>query len=321
MKKEIKVVICVVLSIWFFFMGFELGAYREKKKLSVSTTVAVQPATQNNASLTTALTTAVTTESTTESTLPSVADTSVYPDTGVVTSPSNASTTTKKSTDPSSLSKAEIIAAAKKAIDGVKAEQNMTAVQTENIAITVNDCSVPSALNMVNSIVQKFTGEKSATYTFANGQATGVRPDGEAVEDEGVVSPTQVIPPKNKNFELTEAGTLEASAKKDGENTVYTIKIVEESTTLDSPVPANNSAAIGYLDLTKISDKISGAKITEANMHYPGSTVTATVNKTGKLIKLELYLPMDGYGEAKLAFISGNASFSGSQTETWTFTY
>ena len=32
MKKEVKAVICVVLSIWFFVMGFELGSYREKKK-------------------------------------------------------------------------------------------------------------------------------------------------------------------------------------------------------------------------------------------------------------------------------------------------
>lgn len=316
MKKEIKVVICVFLSIWFFFMGFELGSYREKKKIASTSAVVVQPSTQNNASLTTAPTTAEPT--TPVETQPSLSESTVYPES---TPSQNAASTTKKaSDDPSTLSKAQILAAAKKAIDGVKAEQNMTAVQTENIAITVNDCSVPRLLNMVNSIVQKFTGEKSATYSFANGQATGVRPDGSAVEDEGVVAPTQVIPPKNKNFELTEAGITEASAKKDGENTVYTIKLVEESTTLSSPVPANNSAAIGYLDLTKISDKISGAQITEANMHYPGSTVTATVNKDGKLVKLELYLPMDGYGAAKLV-VSGNASFSGSQTETWTFTY
>ncbi len=320
MKKEIKVVICIALSVWFFFMGFELGSYREKKKIASTTPVVIQPATQNNVSSTTAPTTSETTmPSNTDS---SISDSSVYPEDSSVPSQGNADSTTKKpSDDPSSLSKAQVVAAAKKAIDAVKAEQNMTAVQTENTAINVDDCSVPSALNMVNNIVKKFTGEKSATYSFANGQATGVRPDGKAVEDEGVVAPTQVIPPKNKNFELTEAGAAEATARKDGENTVYTIKIVEESTTLSSPVPANNAAAIGYLDLTKISDKISGAQITEANMHYPGSTVTATVNKEGKLIKLELYLPMDGYGAAKIFVANGNASFSGSQTETWTFTY
>lgn len=318
MKKEIKVVICVVLSIWFFFMGFELGSYREKKKLSTTSPIVVQPATQTNVASTTSPST---TESTTAATLPSISDSSVYSESSSKPSQNAAGTTKASSKDPSSMTKAEVVAAAKKAIDAVKAEQNMTAAQTENIAINVDDCSVPSATSMVNNIVQKFTGEKSATYSFVNGQATGVRPDGKAVEDEGVVSPTQVIPPKNKNFELTADGVTEATARKDGENTVYTIKIVEESTTLSAPVPANNAAAIGYLDLTKISDKINGAQITEANMHYPGSTVTATVNKAGKLIKLELYLPMDGYGAAKLWVASGNASFSGSQTETWTFTY
>ena len=99
------------------------------------------------------------------------------------------------------MSKAEVIAAAKKAIDAVKTQQNMTAVQAENVQITVNDCSVSSLTSLVNSIVQRFTGEKSATYKFVNGQATGVRPDGKEVEDEGVVSPTQVIPPKNRTFE------------------------------------------------------------------------------------------------------------------------
>lgn len=314
MKKEIKVLICVVLSIWFFFMGFELGSYREKKNISANASTSnVQPVTQP----TTAPTTAPTTTPTTTAPQANPSQDASSNQSGV----SAESTTKKAANDPSSLSKGEILAAAKKAIDNMKAEQNMTAVQTESIQINVTECSVPRLLNAVNKIVQNFTGEKSATYSFVNGQATGVRPDGSAVEDEGVVAPTQVIPPKNKNFELTEAGIAEATAAKDGENTVYTLKLVEESTTLDSPVPANNAAAIGYLDLTKISDKIGGAQILAANMHYPGSTVTATVDPSGKLVKLALYLPMDGYGEAKLLAFTGNASFEGNQTETWTFTY
>ena len=34
MKKEIKVIISVVLAVWFFVMGFELGSYKEKKAQS-----------------------------------------------------------------------------------------------------------------------------------------------------------------------------------------------------------------------------------------------------------------------------------------------
>lgn len=309
--------LCAVLSILLFFTGFELGSYREKKNIKANQTQVFQPVSQssyNSQSSTAPSETQPATQPTQSS-----ESLSVYPESP--TSSAAAQSTKPAAKDPSAMSKAEVIAAAKKAIDAVKAQQNMTAVQAENVQITVNDCSVSSLTSLVNSIVQRFTGEKSATYKFVNGQATGVRPDGKEVEDEGVVSPTQVIPPKNRTFDITEAGVTEATAKKNGSDTVYTIKIKEESTTLQNPVPQFNSAAIGYLDLTKISDKINGAEITEANMHYPGSSVTATVNGDGKLVKLELYLPMDGYGAASLKVVKGNASFSGSQTETWTFTY
>ncbi len=309
--------LCAVLSILLFFTGFELGSYREKKNIKANQTQVFQPVSQssyNSQSSTAPSETQPATQPTQSS-----ESLSVYPESP--TSSAAAQSTKPAAKDPSAMSKAEVIAAAKKAIDAVKTQQNMTAVQAENIQITVNDCSVSSLTSLVNSIVQRFTGEKSATYKFVNGQATGVRPDGKEVEDEGVVSPTQVIPPKNRTFDITEAGVTEATAKKNGSDTVYTIKIKEESTTLQNPVPQFNSAAIGYLDLTKISDKINGAEITEANMHYPGSSVTATVNGDGKLVKLELYLPMDGYGAASLKVVKGNASFSGSQTETWTFTY
>ena len=319
MKKEIIAVICVLLSVWFFFMGFELGSYREKKKINTTQTQVFQPMSQSNYNSQSVSSSSEQPQQSQPSQPAQPSEpTTVYPES---TSGQATSTTKSAAKDPASMSKAEVIAAAKKAIDAVKSEQNMTAVQNENIQITVNDCSVPSLTGIVNSIVQRFTGEKSATYKFVNGQATGIRPDGKEVEDEGVVAPTQVIPPKNKTFDITEAGVTEATAKKNGTDTVYTIKIKEESTTLQNPVPPNNSVAIGYLDLTKISDKINGAEITEANMHYPGSSVTATVNAAGKLVKLELYLPMDGYGAASLKVVKGNASFSGSQTETWSFTY
>ena len=193
MKKEITAVICVLLSVWFFFMGFELGSYREKKKINTTQTQVFQPMSQSNYNSQSVSSSSEQSQPS-QSTQPSE-PTTVYPES---TSGQATSTTKSAAKDPASMSKAEVIAAAKKAIDAVKSEQNMTAVQSENIQITVNDCSVPSLTGIVNSIVQRFTGEKSATYKFVNGQATGIRPDGKEVEDEGVVAPTQVIPPKNR---------------------------------------------------------------------------------------------------------------------------
>lgn len=317
MKKEMKAVICVILSIWFFFMGFELGSYREKKNMVAQP--GVQTSVQNVPQ------TAATQQTTAapQTTAPQTEATAAADDQTTATSGEQEQTTKKEDNnapkDPASLSKAEILEAATKAINNMKAEQNMTAAQTENTQINVTSCSIQSAVGLINNIIQKMAGEKSATYQFVNGQATGVRPDGSAVEDEGVVSPTQVVPPKSQNFGLTEAGLADATAAKDGENTVYTLKLVPESATFEAPAPAHNSVAIGYLDLSKVD--ISGATITKADMQYPGSTVTATVNPEGKLIKLDLNLPMTGYGEAKVVFANGNASFDGSQHEVWTFTY
>ena len=45
MKKEITAVICVLLSVWFFFMGFELGSYREKKKINKTKLNRIKPTT------------------------------------------------------------------------------------------------------------------------------------------------------------------------------------------------------------------------------------------------------------------------------------
>ena len=39
MKKEVKAIIAVVLAVWFFVMGFELGAYKERKAQSEINTV------------------------------------------------------------------------------------------------------------------------------------------------------------------------------------------------------------------------------------------------------------------------------------------
>ena len=34
MRKELKAVIAAILALWLFFMGFEIGSYVEKQKIS-----------------------------------------------------------------------------------------------------------------------------------------------------------------------------------------------------------------------------------------------------------------------------------------------
>ncbi|MCM1543856.1 MAG: hypothetical protein NC110_01015 [Ruminococcus sp.] len=321
MKKEIRIVVSIVLAVWFFFMGFEIGSYKERKAQSTSVNVpqtniaeqtTVAPITQTPQ---TTVAPVVTTEAATSDIASQTTNDSQSNET---TADNSTVTKVPANNDPSSLSKEEILKNVTDAINAVKSEQNMTAVRTETITINLTDLSLASLKNTVNNIIQGLAGEEKFTYNFQNGQATGVDDNGKEDED-GVQSPNSAIPPKNAQFALPADGVVAATAQKDGANTVYTLKLVEESTTYTAPVPQYNSLAFSYLDLTSIDIPI--ATITDASMHYPGTEITATVNEAGKLIGLHYVMPMDGYGEASIRIASGNATFEGSDDEAWTFSY
>lgn len=326
MKKEVKVVISIVLAVWFFFMGFELGSYREKKSINTNAPVTTEQFITNASEITTAppvtdympanditqATTLPDAQQTTTQT-PSVSNQETTKNSG-----ETKTTSKNNNADPSSLSKEEIVAKMGEAVNNLKKEQNLVAVRTETVKINLTDLSIPGAKNIINSVIQRLAGEEKYTYTFQNGQAVGIDDNGKEDED-GMQTINQAIAPKDKPFSLTADGVAVASAQKEGANTVYKIKLVEESTTFTEPIPKHNSTAFSYLDLTTLD--ISGATITDATMHYPGTEITATVNSQGKLISIHYYMPMDGFGAAKIGFMSGNATFEGSDDEAWTFTY
>ncbi len=304
MRKEFKIAICVILAIWCFVMGIEIGAYREKKDVEAKTTTA-QRVDINKTETTTEPTTLPTT------TQPVVTD-PVTPSGGESDDTTAApSVDVTVSNDPSSFTKAQIIEKMNTAVNALKAEPNMTAHKVESITISVTDCTVPAAINSINRIIQGIAGDDEQTYTFTNGQGTD--------EDGNTVTPKDMIPPVKKDFLLTDAGVATASARKDGDNTVYTVTIVSENTTADQPEPTYNAACIGYLNLMALD--LTGVTISKANMHYPGSTVEVVCNAEGKVIKLVNILPMTGEGEAKVIGFTGNATFEGGLNETWDITY
>lgn len=331
MKKEIKIVISAILAVWCFFMGFELGSYKEKKAVASTTVVNAAPTTQAPQTTTAPVQTAAPTTAAPETTFP-VADATV--NTNVVTeptgttaapSPSDVPTTaapvpSNPAADPSAMSKEDILKAVTAAINGVKNETNMTAVKTEKVTIVLTDLSVSSLKSLVNGIIQDLAGEEVITYTFTNGQGTGVDQTGKASDDGATVTPMQVIPPTGREFALTIDGVKDATVTKNADgSTTYVIKLVEENTTINAPVPTHHHAAYGYLDLTAIG--ISGVEFTDANMHYPTTEITVTVNPDGKATEIHTFMPMTGDGAAKVAFASGNAKFEGSDDEAWKFTY
>lgn len=321
MRKEFKAIIALILAVWLFMMGFELGSYHEKQEIQKEQAAQVNTQTQP---LDTTAPAADDTPTTVETPITgignAIAEITTYPDSELTAAAqTTAATTAATEPDVSSLSKRQILQRATEAINTLKKTPNMTARNQETISIQIVDCSAKSAISILNSVISKKIGDKTVTYVFTNGKAIGHDDEGKEIKDEGEVTPNQVIPPTDAAFTLPEAGVASASAKKGGAFTTYTLKLKEESSTIANPVPTYNSQAIGYLKMTDM--EVPGATITDANMHYPGSTVTVTVDSQGRVRQLQLHLPMDGNGSAKMGFLSGTASFEGYSTQNWTFTY
>ena len=346
MKKEFKIAIALILVVWIFIIGVEVGTYKEKKNVAENTTApapvitttaaateaatqATEPATQATEAATVATEAATQpTEAATVATEPSapaeevpsapanadVADSNVAdsntPDSNAAQTSEAAPSEAAPAGDVSSLTNDQILENVVKYVNQLKSEQNMTAVKKEDIKVELTDLSVSAAKSTVQKIIDNLAGAEEKSYTFANGQAA---------DGEGTVTPDNVIPPTNKQFALTSAGVASATAEKVGDNTVYTVKLVEESTTLESPAPVHNAVAIGYLDLAGL--ELPGVTLTKADMKYPGSTVSVTVDANGKVVGLLNEMPMTGVGEAKIGPLSGSASFGGALHEEWTFTY
>lgn len=309
MKKEVKAIIAVVLAVWIFLMGIEVGAMREKKRAAAANSTV----TTTQAPQTTEPTTTQPVQQTQPSTQPNV------PVVNPSTPDSAATPGSDTSIDVSTLSKEQIVAKVAEAVNKVKNEQNMTAHKTENITVNLTALSVESLRSLVNGIIGSLVGEPTDEIIKVSG--------GIATYPDGSTRPVkEAIPPSNdttKDFALTVDGVASATATKQGENTVYTVVLVPESTTGTSPVPAHNSKAIGYLNLMSI-ELPSSVQIIDSNMSYPGSTVEVVVNPAGQVIKLVNKMPMKGDGTAKakvIVEVEGRAEFEGALDEVWEFTY
>lgn len=298
LNKGIKIVIAVIVSAWVFFMGYEIGTYRETKKIASQTTAASVVYQPPQAS-----TTAAPPQAPTAPTQPDTTNPSVSAD-----ATTDVADTSAPVTSATELSGLDILAKVTQAVNAAKNYKGaFTASTTQIRQLGITDCSVESLTNTIDRIVQQFVGGgRSDTYSFVNGYGTS---------KEGLtVTPNDVIPPRKTPFTLIPEGMSAATAKKDGENDVYTINLISESASLDA-LPANNSAAAGYLDLSSLSI------LTSIEYSYPATVIEATVAPNGMLSALHVYMPISAKGAGTVIGFEGYASFSGSLDETWSFIY
>ncbi len=209
--------------------------------------------------------------------------------------------------------KEEVAAAYNKALNNYRAYTGkVTTKKTETINIGVTDLPALAA-SVVNKVVEGFTGTTTSEWTFENGAdvadpnrklADKIIPWGRdaAVKAEGLASATSA-PTADGGYTLTMVFVAEDSIFDGTKNTS------EPTYHMGAMDPLN----LGSLDLGPIS-------ISRAELHYPGATLTATIDGQGRLVKLENKLPLEGFGTGK-AVIELTINMSGSMDSVYEMTY
>ena len=209
---------------------------------------------------------------------------------------------------------AEICAAYNKAINAAKNMKNGTMHKVSTVNIRCTDCSVSMLQDTVDTLLQSFATPTDRTITVRNGVARD--------QDGNVADLNAWITPNGRDCALRTSYIAAASAKAASNGYTMTIRLKTEVSTFDGTntvTPVGHESCLDPLNLATLELPAS-AGITEATMIYPGATLSASVNRSGKLTKLAIRLPIEGTGTGKLG-VTLSLSLKGLMIESYTFTY
>ena len=309
MKQETKLVAIILVALIVFLSGFGLGA---TKGINIKIEgAAVQTGAQQAAP---AQTTTAAPQTTTAAPAPVETTTAAPAGDATTAAPAGDATTAAPAGNSSVPStKAEIAAAYNKAVNDLRAYQGKVTLKKHDI-IQVGLADGPAA-SILNPVIEKLTATEPQEWTFENGADVN-DPNRKLVEK---------IIPWNRDANVQEAGLVSASAtpNADGGYTMTMTFVAEDSNfdgTQNTSEPTYHMGAMDPLNLGSI-DLGDAIKITEASLHYPGATITGTVDGQGRLVKIEQKLPMEGTGKGKAAVISVTLELSGSMDGTYEFIY
>lgn len=315
MKQETKIVAIVLTLLIVFLSGFGLGATRGIK-ITVEGGAAVQTGGDVAKPADTTTTAATTTTAPAPTTTAPAGDTTTAPAGDTTTAPAGDTTTAAPSTDgvkvPSG--NAEIVAAYNKAVNDAKHYTGKVTLKKHDI-INVELKDLPSiAAAIINPVVANLTKTEPKEAVFEN--AVGV-------DDNTRQLSHWIIPGGGRDAALQEAGVASASAtaNADGGYTMV-ITLVAETSTFDGTAttsePAHHKSIMDPLELGSLD--LGPITISNADLRYPGATMTATVDSEGRLVKLEQKLPLEGTGTGK-AGISITLNLGGSMDGNYELIY
>ncbi len=207
--------------------------------------------------------------------------------------------------------KAEIINAYINGVNTLKNTQNFSMYQNDTLNVTITDVQMSGA-SAFKSAVMAFANNLIAppepeSYTFVGGvdAATGK-------------TPNAVIAPLNTaaQVDINAVTNAVASPTADGGYTVE-LTIQPEEQTLYSPAP-NLSTMVEIIDMT--SRLPANATLTEMNISYAPTTITATFDSQNRITSMEHKLVSKGGGAGKM-IVEVTMQMEGDYTSNYTFTY
>ena len=311
MKQETKLVAIILAALIVFLSGFGLGA-TQGINIKIEGAAVQTGGTPADTNTTTAA--PQTTTAAPQTTTAAPETTTAAPQGDTTTAAPQGDTTTAAPSGNSSVpsTKAEIATAYNKAINDAKHYTGKVTLKKHDII----NVSLPdgAASKILNPIIANLTKTEPYAWTFENGAD---------VADPNRKIADKIIPGGGRDAALQEAGIANATAtaNADGGYTM-TITLVAETSTFDgtstTSEPTHHKTAMDPLELGSLD--LGPVTITNADMKYPGATLTATVDSQGRLVKLEQKLPLEGSGTGK-AGIPVTLEITGSMDGNYEFIY
>lgn len=204
---------------------------------------------------------------------------------------------------------AEILKVVSDSVNLLKSDKaNFTGHKVQSIDLELVDSSVPSMNGVANKIIGLFIKDEVYDYDFTNGVSADP-------EEGGTVTSNATFPPGDKPFELTRAGVASARKTMSGENTVYTVVIVHETSTLENPRPPHHNSGADTLDLSGVEIPI--VTMNRVDFDYPGAEISVTISPDGKIVGYHEHLKMSGTGEVSGLGMTGHGTIEGYIDEKW----
>ena len=204
---------------------------------------------------------------------------------------------------------AQILKIVTDSVNQLKAsDANFKGHKVQSINMELTDSSLPAMNSVANGIISLFIKDEVYDYDFTNGVSSDP-------EEGGTITSNKCFPPEDKPFQLTLDGLASASKTMSGENTVYTVVIVSEMSSLQDPRPPHHNAAADTLDLSDV--EIPMVTMNRVDFVYPGAEISVTISPDGKVIGYHEHLKIIGTGEVSGLGMTGYGTIEGYIDEKW----